>query len=70
VATLDQVFLVTGLGPVNQPPRVSIAPVSPVTLPAAAALTATVTDDGPATPTLAWSQVSGPAPPRSRPRMR
>ena len=45
---------------INQPPTVSVAPVSPVTLPAGAVLDGTVTDDGlPAPVTIQWTG-SGP----------
>ncbi|WP_206053774.1 PKD domain-containing protein [Nocardioides iriomotensis] len=51
-------------GPVNQAPTVDAGPNRGVTLPAAASLDGTVTDDGlPTTPgavTTTWSQVSGP----------
>ena len=48
--------------PVNVAPTVSIAAVSPITLPNSAALNGTVTDDGlpTATVTTAWSTISGP----------
>jgi len=46
----------------NLAPVVAIAPVSPITLPAMAALSATVTDDGKVnpTPSLTWIKESGP----------
>jgi len=48
--------------PANVAPIVNAGQDQTITLPATAALTATVTDDGQvqATPTLAWLQVSGP----------
>ena len=50
--------------PANQPPVVNAGSNQTITLPAAASLNGTVTDDGlpspPATVTVAWSKVSGP----------
>jgi uncharacterized protein YjiK len=51
-------------GPVNQAPVVNAGPDQTLTLPSAATLDGTVTDDGlpnpPATVTTTWSKVSGP----------
>ena len=53
-----------GGGGENQPPGVDAGPDQAVTLPAAASLDGTVTDDGlpnpPGAVTTTWSQVSGP----------
>jgi hypothetical protein len=53
-----------GGGPTNTPPVVSAGPNQTITLPAAASLQGSVTDDGlpdpPATTTSLWSKVSGP----------
>ena len=55
------VTVIVNPAPPNQPPTVSVAPVPPVTLPAAAVLDGTVTDDGlPAPVTTTWSKFSGP----------
>lgn len=47
-------------GTVNQPPVVDAGPDSSVTLPAAANLSGSVTDDVPASVASTWSMVSGP----------
>lgn len=60
---LDILAAYQSLLPANQPPLVNAGPDQTITLPAAATLSGTVTDDGlPAPPALAvsWSQVSGP----------
>jgi PKD repeat protein len=60
----DVVITVTLLSTVNQPPVVNAGPDQTITLPAAASLNGTVTDDGlpspPAAFTSTWSVVSGP----------
>ncbi len=60
----DVVITVILAGPVNQPPVVNAGPDQTITLPAAASLSGTVSDDGlpnpPATFTTTWSVVSGP----------
>ena len=54
------VTVIVNPAPPNQPPTVSVAAVPPVTLPGAAVLDGTVTDDGlPAPATIQWSG-SGP----------
>ena len=55
-------FTEGGPPPANQPPGVNAGSDQTITLPAAAALDGTVSDDGRpnATPTTAWSKVSGP----------
>ncbi len=63
-ASDDVVVTVNAAPPVNKPPVVNAGPDQTVTLPAAANLNGTVTDDGlPAPPALfttTWSVVSGP----------
>ncbi len=62
-ATSDDVTITVNPEPPNQAPTVSISAVQPVTLPAAASLDGTVTDDGlPSPPALTstWAKVSGP----------
>ena len=60
----DTVTVTVGGGGANQPPAVDAGPDQTVTLPAAATLDGTVTDDGlpdpPGAMTTAWSLVSGP----------
>ena len=60
----DLVFALSTAPPVNQPPVVNAGSNQTITLPAAANLNGTVTDDGlpnpPATVTVAWSKDSGP----------
>ena len=57
-------LLLTTLPPQNQPPSANAGPDRTITLPAAAALDGTVTDDGLPTPpgavTTTWSMFSGP----------
>jgi hypothetical protein len=59
----DLIFAIAG-SPVNQPPVVNAGPDQSITLPAAASLSGTVTDDGlpnpPGVVTTTWSMVSGP----------
>ena len=59
-----EVTVTVNPAPANQPPTVLVAAVPPVTLPAAAVLDGTVTDDGlPAPPgvvTTLWEQTNGP----------
>jgi PKD repeat protein len=59
----DIVITVTSTPPVNQPPVVNAGPDQKITLPAAASLSGTATDDGlpnpPATLTTTWTLVSG-----------
>ena len=62
-STDDVTITVQGIPPTNQPPTVDAGPDRTVTLPAAASVTASASDDGqPANqaPALSWTQVSGP----------
>jgi PKD repeat protein len=58
------VTITVNAAPVNQPPVVNAGSNQTITLPAAASLNGTVTDDGlpnpPGTVTVTWSKVSGP----------
>ena len=58
----DDVTVTVGAAPVNQPPAVNAGADQAVTLPNAATLSGSVTDDGlpNGTVTAAWSTVSGP----------
>ena len=60
----DDLVFALSAGPVNQPPVVSAGSNQTITLPAAASLNGTVTDDGlpnpPGTVTVTWSMDSGP----------
>jgi PKD repeat protein len=65
LSTSDELIVtVNPASPVNQAPVVSAGPDQTITLPSAAALDGTVSDDGlpnpPGTVTTTWSQVSGP----------
>ena len=59
----DDIVVVVNPTPVNQPPLVNAGPDQTITLPAAASLSGTASDDGlpapPATLTTTWSVVSG-----------
>ncbi len=61
-ASDDITITVLAAAPVNQPPVVNVGSNQTIQLPATANLSATVTDTGGplATPTLIWTQVSGP----------
>jgi hypothetical protein len=63
-ASDDVAVTITLPPPVNQPPTVSAGSNQTITLPAAASLSGTVTDDGlpnpPGAVTTTWSKVSGP----------
>ena len=60
--TARQSFTIAVANAPNEAPAVVIPPVPPVTLPATAAITASVTDDGQPqpSPTLVWEQIDGP----------
>src|SRR5579864_2449135 len=63
LALLPGAFTVATASPINQPPVVSAGTAQTITLPASAALSGTVTDDGlpvGGTLTSSWSKVSGP----------
>ena len=63
-ASATVTITVNPAAPVNQPPVVNAGSNQTITLPAAASLNGTVTDDGlpnpPGTVTVTWSKVSGP----------
>ena len=58
----DEVTVVVNPPPVNQPPVVSAGPDRTITLPGAASLDGTVSDDGlpSGAPVVTWTKVSGP----------
>ena len=63
LSAIDDIVVVVNPAPVNQPPLVNAGPDQTITLPAAASLSGTASDDGlpapPATLTTTWSVVSG-----------
>jgi Subtilase family/Carboxypeptidase regulatory-like domain/K319L-like, PKD domain len=63
LSAIDDIVVVANPAPVNQPPLVNAGPDQTITLPAAASLSGTASDDGlpapPATLTTTWSVVSG-----------